>query len=415
MGSVILVTFAGREERMELLNKYVNKALERGLIDEWHIWDFTRNEKDHRWVTDNFGPVQFMHPDAQYQSFGILSREAPKRFDAKITNDLHIALKTKADPNHFHELVIGGWGNQACALRKLPIEQFNTSERDPTNLTWTAIFPGILSPGTANDIHLAINSNGNLTCMVNGIHIGEWSVQDVDTISEVYIKGGWGASLEVAHRNAPIQRFIGSPGTQMPYNQAYQYYATNFTSYRNDIFLKCDDDIVFMDLERLDDFIQYRRHNPNYFILSANVVNNGVCAFFQQQAGSLPAEKVGYCENPPGGYQGSLWQSGERATIVHDYFLSLKEPKLPLAEAVIAYDARISINFISWLGNDLIHLALPHGDDERFMSVDLPQLLRRPVGIYSNFVVSHLSFGIQDPTMPITRLLNEYEKLTNSI
>ena len=36
----ILVTFAGRRDRMQLLTRYVGAAIERGLIDEWHVRDF---------------------------------------------------------------------------------------------------------------------------------------------------------------------------------------------------------------------------------------------------------------------------------------------------------------------------------------------------------------------------------------
>ena len=57
---------------------------------------------------------------------------------------------------------------------------------------------------------------------------------------------------------------------------------------RHRCFLKCDDDIVYLDIDKLGDFVEFRRTNPNYVVVSANVVNNGVCAYFQQEAGSLP-------------------------------------------------------------------------------------------------------------------------------
>jgi hypothetical protein len=48
----ILVTFAGRRDRMELLTRYVTAAMDAGLIDEWHVWDFTRNAQDGAWLRD---------------------------------------------------------------------------------------------------------------------------------------------------------------------------------------------------------------------------------------------------------------------------------------------------------------------------------------------------------------------------
>lgn len=414
MGSVILVTFAGREGRMGILKQYIDQALAKGLIDEWHIWDFTRSESDHRWVSDNFGPVRFMHADAHYQSIGDLSVQPLLRLDAKIEHDLHIAFKPQEGASHFYELVVGGWRNSACALRRLPIDQFKTIDRDPADIIWHGIFPGILSPGTHNQIILSKDQTGALTCSVNGIELGSFNLPELLNGAQVSIKGGWGASLEIQQPFAQVQRFIGSPGAPMPYSQAYDFYGRNIEAYQQDIFLKCDDDVVYMDLTTLGDFIRYRATNPDYFILSANVVNNGVCAHYQQLGGNLPAEKLGLYENPPGGFQGSLWQYGQRATELHDHFLNLPQKQLPLPDKVVTYDARISINFIAWLGRDLVHLALPPGDDERYISVDLPTILKRPIAIYSDFVVSHLSFGIQDKDMPIDRLIADYTKLVPS-
>jgi hypothetical protein len=49
-----------------------------------------------------------------------------------------------------------------------------------------------------------------------------------------------------------------------------------------------DDDIVYADLEQLPAFLAFRIAHPEYFLVSANVVNNGVCGYFQQQHGAVP-------------------------------------------------------------------------------------------------------------------------------
>jgi hypothetical protein len=51
---VIAFTFAGREDRMPLLEKHVQKALDRNLIDEWHVWDFCRDINDKEWLNKYF-------------------------------------------------------------------------------------------------------------------------------------------------------------------------------------------------------------------------------------------------------------------------------------------------------------------------------------------------------------------------
>ena len=71
----ILVTFAGRRDRMQLLTRYVGAAIERGLIDEWHVWDFARNADDADVV------AAAISCDAGYaqQFAGVLSIASPTR------------------------------------------------------------------------------------------------------------------------------------------------------------------------------------------------------------------------------------------------------------------------------------------------------------------------------------------------
>ncbi len=140
------------------------------------------------------------------------------------------------------------------------------------------------------------------------------------------------------------------------------------------------------------------------------MVNNGVCAYFQQAAGSIPPG-VGQFELPPGGFGGSLWESAERAVKLHDFFLGQGGRTLGLPTKVVDWTERQSINFIAWLGRDLVHMALPQGDDEHALTIGVPTLLRRPTAIYSDFTVSHLSFGPQERGWDPSPLVEAYEVL----
>ena len=413
MAPVILVTFAGRQKRMEILTRYIHSAMDAGIIDEWHVWDFTRSQEDHEWVTREFGPVRFMGSDAPYQSKGSVAPNQPLRLSATITNDLHIAIIPNDGGEDYFELVVGGWNNSHSVLRKLPRSGLRNFDRDDIPAIWSRATPGILSPGTPNQIVLNVDAAGVPSLHVNNVAIGSWSDLNISAGASIMVRGGWGASLELGNVRPRIQRFVGNPNEHMPYWQAYNFYATRLQAFSDSIFLKCDDDIVYMDLEKLSDFIEFRRTNPKYVIVSANVVNNGVCAHWQQLAGSIP-EDVGHFERPPGGFGGSLWQSAERANELHDYFLQTNSKHLPLPSTVIEWKERQSINFIAWLGKDLVHMALPKGDDERALTVDLPELLNRPTAIYSDFTVSHLSFGPQEQGLALDHLIGAYDELMRS-
>ncbi|GAA4185169.1 hypothetical protein [Shinella granuli] len=410
MTPVILVTFAGRQKRMEILTQYVRRAMDLGIIDEWHIWDFTRSAKDHAWVSREFGPVRYMGAKVPYQPVGSVSRQAAFRTSARIRHDLHITLTPHDRPNDHYEFVVGGWKNTHSALRKIPREKLENPERgDDTNL-WSAPTPGVLSPGRPNDVVLSLDAAGVPTLRVNGVTIGSWPELDISAGASVRMRGGWGADLELCDAGAATRRYIGNPGDQMPYWQAYDYYATRLEAFSDAVFLKCDDDIVYLDIDELDGFIQFRRNNPHYFVVSANVVNNGVCAYFQQAAGSIPPG-VGHFELPPGGFGGSLWESAERAVKLHDFFLDQGGRTLALPTRVVDWTERLSINFIAWLGRDLAHMALPRGDDEHALTIGVPKLLQRPTAIYSDFTVSHLSFGPQERGWDPSPLIEAYEAL----
>lgn len=410
MNPVILVTFAGRQQRMEILTQYIRKALEAGIIDEWHVWDFTRSANDRAWVTKEFGPVRFMGPNASYQHKGSVSRLSSFRTSAKILSDLHIAIIPNDKNSKAYELVIGGWNNTHSALRSITEADLTSFSRDRHPRLWTRSTPGVLSPGIANHVVLSLDDAGVPTLHVNGVVVGTWPDIQLPGGASIMVRGGWGSDLELCDVQSPVRRYVGNENEDIPYWQAYSYYTKRLTAFSDAVFLKCDDDVVYLDLDNLSKFIAFRRDNPHYFIVSANVVNNGVCAYWQQEAGSLPPT-LGHFERPPGGFGGSLWQSAERATQLHDYFLNKTEKSLPLPMPVIDWQERQSINFIAWLGKDLIHMALPKCDDEYALTVDLPNYLNRPTAIYSDFTVSHLSFGTQENGLALSRLIDGYDAL----
>jgi hypothetical protein len=413
MAPVILVTFAGRQKRMDILTQYIRRAIADGIIDEWHIWDFTRSAEDNDWVTREFGPARFMGDKAPYQEKGAVTPQSSFRTSVKIEHDFHIAVVPNGNPEHCFEIVVGGWNNMQSVVRKVSSSELNATARTTEETIWSKATPAVLSPSVPNDVVLYVDQAGTPSLRVNGVTLGTWPELNLSAGAQVMVRGGWGANLELCDVHAPVRRYVGNPKEQLPYWQAYDYYARRVPQFSDAVFLKCDDDIVYVDVDKLNDFIEFRLANPEYFVVSANVVNNGVCAFLQQSAGAIP-EEVGHFEHPPGGFGGSLWLSAERATALHDFFLKRERKHLPLPSAAVEWNERHSINFVAWLGKDLVHMALPKGDDEYALTVGLPTFLGRPSAIYSDFAVSHLSFGPQENGLDLDRLLDGYDALMRS-
>lgn len=138
--------------------------------------------------------------------------------------------------------------------------------------------------------------------------------------------------------------------------------------------------------------------------MSANVVNNGLCGYYQHTRNTLKFTNKNLKNKltfPDGGLCGNLWESGSLCAEMHNFFL-----RNPNGVSAVAYldsqslsiGTRISINCISWLGNDIMHMKQLFGsnDDEKMLSIDFPRIYNRPVEIFGEFVVSHLSFYKQE-------------------
>jgi hypothetical protein len=146
--------------------------------------------------------------------------------------------------------------------------------------------------------------------------------------------------------------------------------------------------------------------------LSANVVNNGVCAYFQQASGAIPPGFDEF-EMPRGGMCGSLWASGAKAQRLHEYFLKNPAAFRDAARAPICWSERVSINFVSWLGADLMHIPDIMADDEHDLCYGVRRRARKLNAIYPRFLASHLSFWKQDADMDIDRILAGYRALAD--
>lgn len=392
MGKVILITFAGREDRMDLLRTYTLKLLDKGLLDEWHIWDFTRNDKDREYIRQNYGPIQYIRPDAGYQQISTLQKGQYKKLSFSIKSDFHLVVKSKTH-NDFYEYVVGGWINNRSCVRKVNNNDFHSLDRHSAEEIFAKDTPGILNPTNRNRAEVRFESNGDVKVYCEDL---EYPLINIDSSEvDIYVKGGFENSLELDHEESKIIRFIGDKEINAPYFQCYDYYAERYTSFTNDVFLKCDDDIIYIDIEQFQGYIDSIKRNPQYLFISANVVNNGICAYLQQKAKSIP-EEVGLFESPPGGLYGSLWENGGKATKLHEFFVKQKGKNLPLEKELVEWNERIFINFIGWTGDKLRYMNFPQGDDEGMISVLLPKFLDKKIAVYSNFTVSHLSFFTQE-------------------
>jgi hypothetical protein len=165
----------------------------------------------------------------------------------------------------------------------------------------------------------------------------------------------------------------------------------------DDICIKCDDDILYIDLNGLKHAIEERIKDKYSFVIHSNCINNGVCAYYHKK--HFPTFDLD--TYPKGGILGKLFEIPEMAYGIHDQFTEslLNNSKIESYYISDVYiSSRISINFILLLGSDVPYLKDIESDEYEISSF-LPEMLLRPNRIIGNFITSHYSYTLQEKIM----------------
>ena len=174
--------------------------------------------------------------------------------------------------------------------------------------------------------------------------------------------------------------------------------------YDNSIIIKCDDDILFIDINGFKNAIKDRINDKYSFLIHSNCINNNICAYFHKHL--FPKAEKYLQIYPIGGILGPLFENPRIAYFMHDYFTTtcLKdvnmENNLRLFDIEDRYiNSRISINFIMIRGEDCKYFKDIVHDDEYMVSSYFPEKFLRPNKIKGNFITSHYSYALQNNIM----------------
>ena len=187
--------------------------------------------------------------------------------------------------------------------------------------------------------------------------------------------------------------------------------------YENSVIIKCDDDILFIDIIGLKNAIQDRINDKYSFLIHSNCINNNICTFYQKDKF---AHLTKYLEKyPKGGILGILFENPKIAYSIHDYFLENCLQKIDNLYNFIVDDVyintRISINFILINGEDCKYFENTKYDDEYELSSYFPEKLMRPNKIKGDFITSHYSYALQEKTLNMNNnLMLKYNKLLSN-
>jgi len=198
------------------------------------------------------------------------------------------------------------------------------------------------------------------------------------------------------HNSKENLELINSKRKKIDWNPFYKYISTN--SNENDIIIKCDDDILFIDIYSLKNAIEDRFNDKISFLIHSNCINNGVCTYYQSHL--FPKLNNELNNYPIGGILGVIFEKPEISYAIHNQFSTdilsnINNLNKYLIEDVYI-NTRISINFVLINGSDAKYLDNITTDDEYMLSSFIPEKLCRPNKIKGNFITSHLSYSFQD-------------------
>jgi len=190
------------------------------------------------------------------------------------------------------------------------------------------------------------------------------------------------------------------------WEEYYDYYCNQAKYKDDDIIIKCDDDIVFIDIEFFDDFINQIDDKHIYF---PNIVNNDVCAYIQSKNNIHQLlKRIKHTRRGDTSTLTNWYTSYEKAKLIHTHFLT-NNKNYRISGPNIIWNSRISINFY---GSEFSYIKKIYRlfvnrknriSDEDFFAYICKDNQFNHI-IVPKFVVSHFSFGPQNSL----RLANEF-------
>jgi hypothetical protein len=408
----IAFTFAGRERMMRNQVIFVRRLLELGLLDEWHVWNFARTEQDEDWLRRSFSGDQMLFTFGKAARYAALRAETSSsaRVLVRASNDAQ--LRFRLDSGDTVEAVFGAEHNTRSLLSTFA----PTFQQAPLPVTHES--PATLDLYDENEIRIEV-ADGRLRLFLNGAMVFSPATRGSALHAlECATGNGGNGQWRAGDPAARIRLMNTGLKSQDGFRFAYGHYSN--AAYQDACFVKLDDDIVYCDIGQFDAFVRDLESSGELKISSANIINNGVCAYYQNRNGFFDRGHFDF-EYPKDGVCGTLWESSRLCERLHSYFLRHREEIVAIASrqpvnTQLPFVDRYSINFVGFRYPVMIMMTYLFAmsrakDDEHLMTVILPAAFGVRKYVFNHLVVSHLSFFKQDETLDATGLLEAYGRL----
>lgn len=180
----------------------------------------------------------------------------------------------------------------------------------------------------------------------------------------------------------------------------------------NTIYLRFDDDIVYIDQYCIPRWVKYRVENPRPFLVFPTIINNVRTSYHMQQQGVVPESGI-----KDDMYDKVAWRNLRYINMLHRKALTaidcgtLVETFRLRDEQFTDWEAgHISINAFAIHARDMHACRVEH-DEEGYLSLFRPRALGRQNARCGDAVLIHFAYHTQTAYMDKTGMLNDYVRL----
>lgn len=289
------------KEPAQLLLPQLKKLLRAGLLDEIHLWDYGKTDRDKSWLQTLSAeiivkPANIKHvarDDLSVLNMQIVQGGIDFQIDTgKIPDDQTSVLISMSDAKTQYILELGMKG-------RAKLSRFR-NESDNTEVNSKSI---LLVPG-AKHISSLVSTTKRVTLKIDD---NVWSWPGRLTITAV------GEDEDIS--KLPLQLYIPDRETDF-----WRFYCERAaTSFKDAILIFADSEIIRIENENFTSFLDCRIDNPNALI-HANIVNNDVTAYYQQKVhGAIPQTLM---DVPKPGQPPVLSESSVLCRALHQLYVS---------------------------------------------------------------------------------------------
>lgn len=173
------------------------------------------------------------------------------------------------------------------------------------------------------------------------------------------------------------------------------------------IYVRFDDDIVWVQDGAIENMVKYRIENPQYFLIGGNVLNNPISDHRHQKNGSIVLD----IEIPDYFIDMEAFRRGEHIHV--QFFNQPDKDKFHFPSEGLRPATRFGIQFISWIGERFSHFGglIPHVDEENWLTIEAPEQWHQTNAICGNALAVHYAYTEQRRELDAKPLLQKYKDL----